>query len=269
MTGVGSKGGRSAWREVDRARRVLLAMAVGGTCVAMSGCVKAKGGTDSATPGAATTAKAVVPAPLAPAPLPTPNFPTDWIGDWRGPAKVSRADGPAIEFTMGLTIMPTATPGTHTWTITYAGDAGTQVRPYTIAGVSGKPGAFVIDEKNSILIDATDLDGGLYSTFEIQGTTINVVYRLDRAGPDGDRIIVELASHDASSARDSGGKDGVPSVKSFSPTSLQRAVLKRVGATTPTGAPARSSRALSIPDPAIKTSHGAGRSLLLSDLHRR
>ncbi|MBX9736531.1 MAG: hypothetical protein K2X32_06355, partial [Phycisphaerales bacterium] len=205
ITGVGSKGGRSA-------RRVLLVMAAGGACVAISGCDGAKGGNDSVTPGVAKTAKAVGPAPLAAAPLPTPKFPTDWIGDWRGPAKVSRADGPAIEFTMGLTIMPTPTPGTHTWTITYAGDAGTQVRPYTITGVARKLGAFVIDEQNSILLDATELDGGVYSTFEIQGTTINVVYRLHRGGANGDEIIVELASHDTNAARESGGKDGVPPV---------------------------------------------------------
>ncbi len=223
-----------ALRDSQRFARVWLAIVIAGASASMSGCAGPKRGGEPATLPMATPATNAAPA----APMP-PKFPADWIGDWRGPAKVSGATGPAIEFTMGLTIMPTPTPGTHTWTITYAGDAGTQVRPYTIASVAGKPGAFIIDEKNSILIDAVDLDGGLYSTFEIQGTTINAVYRLDRAGPDGDRIIVELVSHDTSTARESGGKDGVPPVRSSSPTSLQRAVLKRVNATAPAGAPAR------------------------------
>ena len=189
------------------------------TCLAIAGCATSAEHADRTNQTLSNSASP---------PLPAPTFPTDWIGRWLGDARVTRAAGPAIEFKMGLNIEPTATPGTYTWTIIYSGEAGTQIRPYTIARMADKPGTFVIDEQNSILIDAIYLDGGLYSAFEIQGTTINVVYRLQRRGPNGDEIVVELVSTDENTTRQSGGKDAVPRVNSLAPLSLQRAILRRV-----------------------------------------
>ncbi len=203
-------------------------LTLGGLGGVFAGCAgRAGASVDADRTAPASPAIAAPKAPVATA------FPADWLGNWRGRARVTPAAGAPIEFTMGLDIATTATPGTFTWTIIYAGEAGTQTRPYTIESVAAKPNAFVIDEQNSILIDAIHLDGALYSSFEIQGTTINVVYRLNTSAPEGDEIVVELVSTVEANARESGGKEGVPPVTSRAPVSLQRAVLKRVDAQSP------------------------------------
>jgi hypothetical protein len=196
------------------------------------------------------------------------NFPQDWAGTWHGTLTSTayrasgekREDAPEISIEMTLEIAPTSDPQRWSWTITYDGDAGKQVRPYElvirdVATGSAKSPAisrsrFAIDEKNSIVIPVQFADNVLWSSFEVLGTRVDVREeflrgdvrgdaRGDTRGDSLDEIRIEMISTKiddpevsggtrSGSSGDAGGDaSGVPSVRSWSPISIQRGVLRR------------------------------------------
>jgi hypothetical protein len=198
-------------------------------------------------------------------------FPHDWVGTWQGTLtstayRVSgekRADAPEISIQMTLEVAPTSDPSRWTWTITYEGDQGKQVRPYelvlrseaesTAASRAAPADAralsrsrFAIDEKNGIVIPVHFADDVLWSSFEVLGTRIDVREELVRgdvrenacadARADAlDKIRIEMISTKIDDPEVSGGtnaegegdRGGVPAVRSWSPISIQRGVLRR------------------------------------------
>jgi hypothetical protein len=188
------------------------------------------------------------------------NFPQDWAGTWQGTLtstayRVSgekREDAPEISIEMTLEIAPTSDPQRWSWTITYDGNAGKQVRPYElvirdVATGSAKSPAisrsrFAIDEKNGIVIPVQFADNVLWSSFEVLGTRVDVREELVRGDVRGaargealGEIRIEMIStkiddpevSGGTSAEGEGNGGGVPSVRSWSPISIQRGVLRR------------------------------------------
>ncbi|MDI9403870.1 MAG: hypothetical protein QM516_08355 [Limnohabitans sp.] len=196
------------------------------------------------------------------------NFPQDWAGTWQGTLtstayRVSgekREDAPEISIEMTLEIAPTSDPQRWSWTITYDGDAGKQVRPYElvirdVATGSAKSPAisrsrFAIDEKNGIVIPVHFADDVLWSSFEVLGTRVDVREELVRGDARADtradaradtraaaldEIRIEMISTKIDDPEVSGGTSaegesdggGVPAVRSWSPISIQRGVLRR------------------------------------------
>lgn len=199
------------------------------------------------------------------------NFPHDWVGTWHGTltstayrvSGVKREDAPEIRIEMTLEIAPTSDPQRWSWTITYDGDAGKQVRPYELvirderaaaAASTASPtdppalsrSRFAIDEKNSIVIPVQFADNVLWSSFEVLGTRVDVREeflrgdvrgdaRGDTRGDSLDEIRIEMIStkiddpevSGGTSAEGEGDRGGVPAVRSWSPISIQRGVLRR------------------------------------------
>lgn len=203
------------------------------------------------------------------------NFPHDWVGTWHGTltstayrvSGVKREDAPEIRIEMTLEIAPTSDPQRWSWTITYDGDAGKQVRPYELvirderaaaAASTASPtdppalsrSRFAIDEKNSIVIPVQFADDVLWSSFEVLGTRVDVREefvrgdvrgdargdaRGDTRGDSLDEIRIEMIStkiddpevSGGTSAEGEGDRGGVPAVRSWSPISIQRGVLRR------------------------------------------
>jgi hypothetical protein len=155
-----------------------------------------------------------------------------------------------MTFRMELSIQPIARPdGTmppgpeseertprsgdmYTWTITYAKDAEDtkpdsptrQVRPYKLIVRDTKKGAFVIDEGGGLLLPLQEMNGPLYSTFEVGETTLVARYGPELIGPHPS-ISVEILSFD--SRRFTPVGPAQTQVKSGSPQSLQIGALKR------------------------------------------
>jgi hypothetical protein len=195
------------------------------------------------TAAALATKPAVSPAPSSlPAPAGTQTaaekplaekpagLPEAWIGHFRGPAQVHQPGRPPMEFTMELIVAPSATAGEYTWTIVYDGAQGKQTRPYKLITRDAAKGHFAVDEANGIVLDCRLFGNTFYGQFEIAGSRITTRESLEKAGTPDEQLVVEMVTTVVDSAATSGGKDGIPEVRSWFPASLQRAVLKRVPA---------------------------------------
>ncbi len=168
-------------------------------------------------------AKPEAPAPAAASPAAAPSpLPPGWLGEWKGEmttATPSGTSGPAARFTMELRVKE-ITPGERwTWTIIYDGPPGRSERPYELIAKDAAKGAFQIDEKNGIVLDATLLGDTLASPFQVQGTTLLAEYRLRE-----DAIEVAIWSWRGEPVAT--GPEGLP-VKSWRVGSVQRGVLKK------------------------------------------
>ncbi len=187
-----------------------------------------------AVPEAPTAARAVAPSPT----VVKAEFPRAWLGHWKGDA--TAGDGVnSQKFTTELIVAATEKPDRYQWTLIYDGGAGRQERKYFLVVKDAAKGLYQIDEDNGIVLESRCFDGTLFSHFVVQGNRITTRERLEGAGTVDEHISVEmLATIDAQGVI-SGGKDDVPEVTSWSPISIQKAVLRRVK----DGVPARSTAA--------------------------
>ncbi|MFM9957581.1 MAG: hypothetical protein ACKVZJ_05875 [Phycisphaerales bacterium] len=184
--------------------------------------------------------------PQKPAAL-APAFPESWFGKWRGDAEVrwpapsNAANAKVMRLVMELHIGPKlprdastsqpqdTAPRRWKWTIVYDGAEGRQERKYELVERDANQGLYAIDEKNTIVLPVTLIGDALVSPFEIQGKMLVCTYRFDAAGagPDDDTITVEIVVMPMDSEETSGDQGGVPEVKGYAASSIQRAVMKR------------------------------------------
>ena len=168
----------------------------------------------------------------APAAAPAPIHPAAWLGRWSGPAQVLGGPRP-LSFTMSIDLRPSADPARLDFIITYAGDAGNQVRNYSLLAVDAARGELLIDENNSIKLRARLLDNTLLSHFLVGDSRIATTYRLLDPGTPNERIEAELITTIDDQATTTGGVDPVPVVSTWLPVGMQRATLKRVQTSAP------------------------------------
>lgn len=152
-------------------------------------------------------------------------LPEHWVGRWSGPSTSTAPGRPPLKFSMGLDIAPDG-PGQWTWTITYDGAQGAQVRRYHLRSSGDDPGRFVIDENNGIVLQATLIDGSLYCPFSLGDQTLTAIYRPVSPGTPEARIEFEVITFRAGDGVDTGGRSGAPAVRTWPVASLQRAVLR-------------------------------------------
>lgn len=150
------------------------------------------------------------------------EFPKTWEGKWEGRLKIFNAKGLAQEIYMGLEILPIDTSENHTWTIIYGEGDDQQIRAYELITKDAAIGHYLIDEKNSIILDDYLLGNTLYSRFDVMGSLLTAVYRKE-----GDKIIFDIIAGSAEPISTTGGEDDIPEVNSFKITNAQRAVLTR------------------------------------------
>lgn len=168
---------------------------------------------------------------------PEAEFPAAWQGVWKGDAEVRGADAsrPPMKFKMELHVgalqagLDADPKPRRPWTIVYEGDQGRQERKYHLVVRDADKGVYEIDERNSIVLPATLVGDSLVCPFEVGGVLLVSTYRFEAAGegPDDDRIVFEIISVGIRAHDVSGGKDGVPEVKGFPVSSVQRSVLRR------------------------------------------
>ena len=127
---------------------------------------------------------------------------------------------------MVLTVAPTVTPDRWTWTITYDGDQGRQVRAYELVAKDPASGRYAIDERNGIVIPARWIDGVLYSEFQVEQSRVAVREQVVHAGTPDECLLVEMTTTTAASGQASGG-GAVAQVTGWTPDTVQRGVLQR------------------------------------------
>ena len=145
-----------------------------------------------------------------------------WEGHYSGSLTSQSSGGLSSTFHMELDIS-NIDDSTYNWVIIYGKDSLRQERKYLLKR-TGRDNHFIIDEKNSILLDLTLIGNSFYSVFEIDGSIIHVEYQWQKKA-----IIFILSS--AESKRETGNSvvdgDEIPLVYSYKTTTAQYAFLKR------------------------------------------
>lgn len=148
-----------------------------------------------------------------------------WLGVWKGKAQSISPAGINVTFDMQIEIKLLNDPSRYEWKTVFSGPQGDVVKAYELIPQT-KINHFVIDEKNSIFIDATLLGDTLSSHFTVQDQTIWCQYHLAEEQRET-YLTFDLYSASTSNEKSSGVKDGIPEVKSLIPTTRQTARLKK------------------------------------------
>jgi hypothetical protein len=154
------------------------------------------------------------------------HFPLSWQGQWAGKLEIWNAGGKVQELPMELHILPLDTAGRYTWTLIYGEDKEAGKRPYELLPLDPAKGLYLLDEKNTIKMEAYLLGGRFYQWFEVEGTLLFTATSLE-----GDSLIWEIVSGSATPISTTGGQEwqgeAIPPVKAFPLRVLQRAVLRK------------------------------------------
>jgi hypothetical protein len=148
-------------------------------------------------------------------PAPLPDL---WLGDWKGTLLWSKAKGPDGEIPMELQIRPIKDSRDCTWRIIYGVGDKRQVRDYVLQPVAKKPGYFVIDEKNGVLLDCRLVGQTIYTQFEVAGSLLTTRYERR-----GDGLHVEITS----STRNPAAEGAKTPVRTFTTQTVQAGELRR------------------------------------------
>ena len=154
------------------------------------------------------------------------SFPESWKGKWRGDLEIFSRKGKVQTIPMELHILPLDSAEAWSWTIYYGEDKVAGKRDYILKPKDVEQGIYVVDEQNSILLDAYLFDGKLVERFEVMGSLLTTMTELR-----GDQLVWEIISGSTENLTSTGdtidGTDTIPEVKSYPMMVMQRAYLKR------------------------------------------
>ena len=152
-------------------------------------------------------------------------FPDEWAGKWKGDVNIYNGKGLVQSVPMELHISKADSALQWNWTLLYLPkDKPKDERPYLIKVIDAAKGHYIMDEKNSILLDGYYYGGVFYSSFEVQGSQLLVTYRMQ-----GKNLMMEIAFGKGETINTTGGtSEDVPPVKSFAINGMQRAILKKI-----------------------------------------
>ena len=100
------------------------------------------------------------------------GFPASWKGTWAGNLEIHNAKGLQQDLPMQLIIDSIAASNDFTFTIIYGTDMKAGTRSYILKTIDSETGHYLIDEQNSIEIDAYFLGGKLVQRFEVIGNML-------------------------------------------------------------------------------------------------
>jgi hypothetical protein len=150
------------------------------------------------------------------------SFPNSWVGKWKGNMTWFQGLQQRQGVQMELHILPADSTDQYTWRIIY-GTGGQDNRPYILKPFNKERGHWLIDERNSIVLDQFLIGSRFCGTFTVEGNTSMNCYELQ-----GDSILVEFYNFQEKPIVITGGGDStVPKVKTYGMRSHQRAILKR------------------------------------------
>lgn len=156
----------------------------------------------------------------------TAAFPQAWEGSWSGTLDIYTEAGRAQQVPMELHILPR--DSFYTYTIIYGEDKEAGLRDYLLKTIDSAKGWYLVDEQNSISMDALLLGGKLYSRFEVMGSLLMSSLELM---PDG-RMQYEIISGNLTPLRSTGGEvfegEDIPEVKAYPVKVRQIAYLQRM-----------------------------------------
>ncbi|MFK8101825.1 MAG: hypothetical protein AB8G15_04855 [Saprospiraceae bacterium] len=154
------------------------------------------------------------------------SFPQTWEGIWVGELKIHNATGLVQTLPMELHILPLDSADLYSWTIIYGEDKIKGKRDYLLVPVDPTQGHYLIDEQNSIGLDAFLLGEQFYQRFSVAGNMLLTSTAL-REG----QLVWEIISGSLTPVQVTGntqrGDEEIPEVSAFPIKVLQRAILLR------------------------------------------
>lgn len=156
-------------------------------------------------------------------PLLAQSIPAHIAGNYRGELTIRTSAGQIQTTAMQLDI-DLLDKGDFSWNITY-GSGGEDVRKYILKPADTATGSYIIDEQNSILLDAWWDGSTLSSIFDVQGSLLLVTYTFQ-----GNSVLFEIIVTQTARGKISGGEsgsDGIPPVTSYPVNVRQTATLIR------------------------------------------
>lgn len=154
------------------------------------------------------------------------NFPQNWEGRYIGMLQIFKAgqSKAARKIEMELIIKQISLDSNrYEWQIIYGTDKVKGLREYELIVKNRDKGLYIIDERNSILLDAFLVNGKLISRFSVAGNLITATYEKE-----GDYIHFEILSGKEKVDAYTGGKEAIPEVGNYSIAVRQTARLKKV-----------------------------------------
>ena len=151
------------------------------------------------------------------------TLPLEWQGKWSGTLTVHTVKGKPFTKAMELRIEPIKEGRAYSWHMVTSRGEQKLVREYELAPVEGKPGYFVIDEKNGIGLN-TQLMGKILYAYCKDGDIL-ICSRFELRG---ESMMVELASVDTKSPRVSVLKEEKMEIQSYLLGSTQVGELKKI-----------------------------------------
>ncbi|MCU0353813.1 MAG: hypothetical protein MUD08_08775 [Cytophagales bacterium] len=153
------------------------------------------------------------------------EFPASWQGNWNGELKIHKADKAVQSVSMSLEIKQLDSVR-YAFAIVYGPDREKGLRPYELIVKNAATGEYVIDEKNSIRMEAYLFGEKLVCSFSVGGTRLLSSYEKN-----GENIVFEVISGPDKAVSTTGGQKTangeIPAVQAFPVAVMQRAVLRR------------------------------------------
>ena len=150
-------------------------------------------------------------------------FPKSWEGNYKGELQIFGVDSVRMKLMMKLDILQKS-DSVYQFKIIYDFKGKEDKRDYELKIVDAKIGKYVIDEKNTIVIDAFFKMDILTSFFKVMDSYIISTYTKIN-----DELIFEIISADGKNPNSSGNakfeSEDIPEVKSYMVNGRQKAVL--------------------------------------------
>ena len=149
------------------------------------------------------------------------ELPADWFGDWTGTLVIPSPKA-RQEVAMELHIHPIKGEQAYQWQIVYGSGDKKNVRNYKLIPQSDKPGTFVMDEANGILLDCRLVGTVMFSQFKVGDVLLTSRDEL-REG----KLFTEIITSRFGSPRVTGDKGKESEVLSYPLQSIQYATLTK------------------------------------------
>ncbi len=154
------------------------------------------------------------------------KFPESWTGAYEGKLNIYSVDSIAMQVDMKLEIAQTTNDSIYHWKMTYLFKGNEDVRDYQLKLVDASKGHYIVDERNSILIDTYYRNGVLTSFFEVEKSFIISEYT--KIGEEIHFDIISGINQPILSGNSEQKGELIPEVMSFPINGRQEAVLIKI-----------------------------------------
>jgi len=154
------------------------------------------------------------------------SFPDSWEGNYGGELHIYGVDSVKMKLSMKLAIFK-KTDSIYQWKMTYLFNGKEDVRAYELVIKDSEKGLYVIDEKNTILINGYYKSEIFTSFFSVGNSFIISTYTKT-----DDDLIFEIIAGNNDNVEISGNQnhngEAIPEVKSYLVNGRQKAVLYKI-----------------------------------------